>query len=360
MKQILVFRRGLLGDNLVAAPALWLLRQAYPQAHIALVSEQPPDGGPTWGELVFGNSGLVDEIIGFGGYNSQSMLVKCKSLLFLLCQIETRHWDLGIALDCKEKVKREPLVLRLARAREIIVPKEEHSVRNASGRHEARHVSEILLSVLSNSRILIPGKCAARMDIGITPEEEAEADDIWDNLGAGEQPKPWIAVGPWSNMPTKQWPMERFLGVLRRIHEITAGTPFLFGGNRDHEDGLGVVRQLGFGVSFAGVAAVRHAVAIMRHCAFFLGCDTGTMHMAVSAGLKCVAIFSARDIPGLWYPYGEGHIVLRKSVPCEGCMARICSKPNIRCVHMVGAEEVVGACISMLSRVQSASPDVPD
>ena len=36
------------------------------------------------------------------------------------------------------------------------------------------------------------------------------------------------------------------------------------------------------------------------------------MHLAVSSGLRCVSLFSGRDYPGLWDPYGEGHIVLRK------------------------------------------------
>ncbi len=85
----------------------------------------------------------------------------------------------------------------------------------------------------------------------------------------------------------------------------------------------------------------------MRHCTFFLGNDTGSMHMAVAAGLKCVAVFSSRSAPGAWYPYGPGHIVLRKFVPCEGCQLVECVENRMQCILAITVDEVLSTCREM-------------
>ena len=75
-------------------------------------------------------------------------------------------------------------------------------------------------------------------------------------------------------------------------------------------------------------------IAALERCAFYLGNDTGTMHMAVAAGIPCVAVFSSRDFPGNWYPYGNGHVVFRTPIKCEGCFLEKCIENEMRCtVH---------------------------
>jgi ADP-heptose:LPS heptosyltransferase len=45
----------------------------------------------------------------------------------------------------------------------------------------------------------------------------------------------------------------------------------------------------------------------MQGAAFYLGHDSGPMHLAALAGTSCIAIFSARAKPGVWFPHGDGH-----------------------------------------------------
>ncbi len=103
-----------------------------------------------------------------------------------------------------------------------------------------------------------------------------------------------------------------------------------------------------------GRLGVRAGIAAMEGCGFYLGNDTGTMHMAVSAGIPCVAIFSARDYPGLWYPYGHGHIVLRRTVHCEGCMLEVCHKNGKNCLMSISVDEVLEACTKMIERISGS------
>ncbi len=102
----------------------------------------------------------------------------------------------------------------------------------------------------------------------------------------------------------------------------------------------------------AGGLTIRQAMACMSKCVFFLGNDAGTMHMAVSAGLKCVAIFSARDYPGKWDPYGSDHVILRKRVPCEGCLQGECPN-NMKCIELITVKEVFHSCARIISGTRS-------
>ena len=98
----------------------------------------------------------------------------------------------------------------------------------------------------------------------------------------------------------------------------------------------------------AGALGIRQSLAALRRCRLYVGNDTGTMHLAVAAGTRCVAIFSARDRPGLWEPYGSGHRVLRRKIECEGCELMECTEKGNACTLAIGVDEVVSACRSIL------------
>jgi ADP-heptose:LPS heptosyltransferase len=66
------------------------------------------------------------------------------------------------------------------------------------------------------------------------------------------------------------------------------------------------------------------------------------MHLAGLMGKTCIALFSARDIPGKWMPLGTRHRLLRKYVPCAGCMLEICDKNNL-CLTSISVDEVLAA-----------------
>jgi heptosyltransferase-3 len=100
---------------------------------------------------------------------------------------------------------------------------------------------------------------------------------------------------------------------------------------------------------------VREGIAALQKCALFLGNDTGTMHMAVAAGIPCVAIFSSRDYPGNWYPYGNNHIVFRTPIDCEGCMLERCIERKMECILSIDEDQVYAAAQKMLGSSRSIS-----
>jgi ADP-heptose:LPS heptosyltransferase len=94
---------------------------------------------------------------------------------------------------------------------------------------------------------------------------------------------------------------------------------------------------------------VRESAALMESARFYLGNDTGVMHLAAAVGLCCVAVFSARNWPGIWEPYGKGHRMLRFDVPCSGCHLTVCDK-DLHCLREITVEQVYQACVEVITR----------
>jgi len=102
-------------------------------------------------------------------------------------------------------------------------------------------------------------------------------------------------------------------------------------------------------VNWAGSLSVLESAEALRRCTLYLGNDTGIMHLAAAVGTRCIAIFSARDHPGKWYPYGQGHVVIRKQIPCEGCYLTVCEEHRMACLMEINVEEVCQAVLSDLN-----------
>jgi ADP-heptose:LPS heptosyltransferase len=73
------------------------------------------------------------------------------------------------------------------------------------------------------------------------------------------------------------------------------------------------------------------------------------MHLASAVNIPCVTIFAATDYPNRWFPQGNQHISIRKSVECEGCFSPTCFNKNL-CLQLVTVEEVYQSCIQILER----------
>ncbi len=159
-----------------------------------------------------------------------------------------------------------------------------------------------------------------------------------------------LAVGPGSKMPAKRWPCEGFfeLGKLL-LKKFPCLHLIVLGGREDAETGKKLCSAWGERAhNFAGELSVYGSAAALERCSGFAGNDTGTMHLAAMTGVPCVALFSARDLPGKWAPYGDGHIILRHATGCAGCMLEECKEHHGRCMRLITVEQVFEAAQKIL------------
>ena len=212
------------------------------------------------------------------------------------------------------------------------------------------NVCDFLIESLKREGVFVPDDPFTLMHMGLSQEERDKAKHWLSERGV----KPGdlvIGIGPGSKMPSKLWPPERFREVAKAIDEKYSPIFLAFGSVAEREVCESVLTGLGRGINCAGEMDVRMSSAVFEHVSVYVGNDTGTMHMAVSGGAKCVALFSARDWPGRWNPYGEGHTVFREVVPCEGCMLEVCDKENL-CMMKILPNKVIDAAFKTIDKSQ--------
>lgn len=354
VRRILIFRIGELGDSLIALPSFRLIRDSFPDAHIALLSNlNSREKHVTPNQIL--PARFIDEWI---TYPSSFSGTRGFDMLTLLRTLRNANYDLLIYLSPRTRnvaaVKRDLLFFRLAGIRNVAGAEGLEALPgkvNGSPLPAVTHEADHLLERLATNGIGTGARGAATFDLELTKEEFASAEEwVQRNIPESTQ-SVLVGVGPGSKWPSKVWPEENFaeLGV-RLFARETQLCPVIFGGPSDHPLGDKLLRVWGRGLNAAGELTPRESAAVLSRCAFYVGNDTGTMHLAASVGTRCVAIMSAQDWPGRWNPYGKEHAILRKQVECEGCQLEICGKENLRCLTGISVDEVVHASRQLLEK----------
>ena len=353
-KRILVFRIGQLGDTIVALPAMWLVRKNYPDAHIALLCDRHPGKRHVIASDLLRGSKIFNEYLSYPVSESGEFL-RSRRMASLLANIRRKHFDTLVYLAptnrTAEQVARDRRFFSLAGIRNFIgmhgfeplEPKQKGEPMVSSSPE-----SELLFRRLEASGLKAEPRDRSRMDLGLSEADEAVMRG-WLSPLPSDKGRAWIAVGPGSKMPAKRWPLERFLHVIGELISEFDIWPVIFGGEEDRVIGAWLLDRWGSGYNAAGALGIRSSLAAMKHCELFIGNDTGTMHMAAAVGLPCVATFSSRERPGLWYPPGEGHRVFRSAIDCEGCGLVECIELGNECLKRISVEGVLSACRELLA-----------
>ncbi len=353
-RKILLFHSGSIGDTLISFPFLKGIRVRWPYAEIVLFSYSAYTGLACVRELL-GPSGLVDRVSGFTTSGNVAGIVL--RLFASVGQVRREHFDLAININ-QTAPKYYALRMKLWRVwcllagirhwmgdkSLFIFP----SVRPGAPVPTVPHHMDMIAARLEASGIMVPDR---RIDLNLTDGERHHAQIVWTEKAVsmvGEKIPVAIGVGG----KKLRWPVERFEELIRRVSGLGI-VPVFFGGRENIPEIERMIAQLGFGFNAAdaGLASLRETVAFMANCKFYVGNDTGTLHMAVAAGLKCVGIYSSHNYPGAWNPYGEGHIVVRHDLPCAGCLVTVCPKERPSCIEDITVDEVESAVKRMLGQV---------
>lgn len=350
IKRILIYRIGQLGDTIIALPALWALRKHFPSAQLCMLVDRHPDAHYVMPGQALPRDRLIDDWIEYP--TSIITGVQPKLMVEIMFDLRRRRFDTMVYLVPRGRqpwrVWRDLAFFRLAGIRNFIGHEGRKSLPpKVEGRPLplVEHEADNLLTRLSLSGIPVPLPGKGCMELCLTNEEQEQV-ACWmtDRIGKRFNQLPLIGIGPGSKWPSKVWPVERFAELGQRLIAQLGVYPIIFGSSEEYDLGERLVAQWGRGANAAGQLGVRQAAAVLKACRLYVGNDTGTMHLAAAVGVPCVGIFAAIDWPGRWYPYGAKHIVLRRSVPCEGCLLRICIDEEMRCLKLVSVDDVFVAC----------------
>lgn len=314
-RRLLMVRLSAIGDVVNTLPAVTLLRHALPDAFLGFAVEDRAR------DVIVGHP-LLDRVHVFPRRRWRTLLWSADPRNWLQLRREVRDYRAELRAQRYEVVLDEQSNLKGA----------VHAFASGAPRRIgfARGHDYELNHLLSTEQVTPPAERPHRVDkfvsllgaLGIDgaersyvlPEDAAARARVAAYLtGAGLGPRGFVVVHPGTSDhgAEKRWPPESF-AELARLVGVRLGLPVLVTwGPGEEELARRVCTLAGPAARLApATASLLELAELLRQAAVFVSADTGPMHLAVAAGVHCVALFGPKD-PAVYGPYGTGHVVLR-------------------------------------------------
>ena len=184
--------------------------------------------------------------------------------------------------------------------------------------------------------------CAPRLQLGAPPADALLPQD-----------KPLLALNAGAEYgPAKRWPLDRFIAAAKAMVERHHFRWVIIGGPKETDLGGQIAAALGgqHAINLAGRTTLLGLCHALAQCRLLLTNDSGPMHLAAALGKPVVAIFGSTE-PALTGPDVAGdtrHVLLRRAPPCSPCFLRECPI-DFRCMTAITVEDVVEAVGKVIS-----------
>ena len=348
-KRICIYRTGFIGDTVCALPAMHMVRNAYPRAHLTLLTS-PVDGKFPGAKELLANTDLFDEVHVY----LKSEVTGINNRLAFLHSMRRQHFDMWI--DLPQELAgpfsqlRNLLIARLIGVRWGygwgFVTTIRLWVRAQSECLTFPNEVEKLLAIVRNAGIPVGDEVTFPLDLGF--DERNSIDRLLGNVAHR-----LVGMAPGAKRSLSIWPVERFVRVGRYLSSRGFRVVVL-GGSADATVCRAVTEGIaGETINLAGRTSLKESCEVLRRCSILICNDSGVQHLASAVHTPCISVFSAHDMPGKWYPYGTQNVVLRKWVECHTCYLQTCPYDN-RCIKMVDTEEVIAAIDLKLESISEA------
>jgi heptosyltransferase-3 len=308
--RILVYRLGSLGDTVVALPCFRLIRQRHPEAAIIVLTNVPVSGKAAALEAVLENTGLIDGVIPY-----PVGLRDPKQLAALRGRIAREKFDLVISLTAARgwpASLRDYLFFRACGIPKIIgIPWRRRDLACVARDGVYENEADRLLrrvAALSDGDSTTGGD-PTRLDLGLTEAERADAAFLLEKVAIRP---PFIVASVGTKSPVNDWGMENWRRLLTELGRDFPNHGLILLGAPDEAARSDDLARAWTGphANLCGQTSPRLSAALLEKARLFIGHDSGPMHLAAAAGTPIVAIFSALNPPGQWFPRGPRTTVL--------------------------------------------------
>jgi lipopolysaccharide heptosyltransferase III len=362
-KRVLIYRLGSLGDTVVALPCFHLMARVFPDAERWLLTNIPVSPKAPSPATVLGGSGLIHGLVDY-----PVRLRGLSTLRALSRRIRDLRPELLVYLVERTRVQMLARDLLFFRASGIA-----HIVGAPCRRDLRRHRYD------AASQTYEPE--AARLARTLSAVGDARCDDpaSWDlQLGSGERTRAAEVLHRWpgrdqflvccvgTKVDVKDWGVANWQAMLAQLSKDHPSMGLvLVGASQEASVSTEAARKWsGPKLNLCGSTTPRETAALLERARLFIGHDSGPMHLAAAVGTRCVAVFSARQRPRIWFPFGDGHRVIYHRTACEGCGLEQCVTFGKKCMTSINVGEVhaaVSATLtdSLLALEPSASAATP-
>ncbi|WP_331774354.1 glycosyltransferase family 9 protein [Sulfurospirillum sp. 1612] len=324
IENILFFKVGSMGDNIITLPTIASIKKQYPNIKITILTNSGKS--PVSIENLIDKS-YVEEFINYTG----------KSKKEFVRLLQDKKFDLVIDLTQPSslfRTVRNMIVFRYLginkaigwEISELSFLRKFQDKYNLVGSELERYLNLIKKYKISIDREFI---------LNITKNEIEKIDLLIDEKDLKDKKIIAIVVG--SKRITTRWPIEYFNEVIKYINTNTNYIPVIIGGN---EDNILVELLKERVVNLCGKLTPLESAEFLKRVEFTISNDTGPMHLSYAVGTKVIGIFSARGFRGKWYPPKDLGIVLRdNNIECNLCYKETCE--HLSCLKNITSNKII-------------------
>lgn len=338
--RILVYHQACIGDMLMAIPAFQAIRSAFPQAVIDLfcVSGVP---GSIQLQLIEPLH-LFDHIRTIETFGSLAQR--------FIPRLRIIHAMMNCKYDNVFMVTFTPKWYEYFFFQHAGV-KNLFSLPLWSRNKGMKRANDILLDSLEREGIPC-GKFRGIPDLKLSDAEKRSGKALFDSLRLPQDKIPFVScIG--GRKSSCRFPLSRYLPLLKKMIPEFDLFPVFLCGMDDREMTGSFVRELGSGclLSADDRLPLRTLICSLQHFRFYLGNDTGPIHLAAAAGVPCIGLYGAQGCGNTFHPMGDDHIILQTPMPCSGCNLPSCAKAEEPlCIRQLRDEDIVQAVSNLLHR----------
>ena len=295
IRKILLVRANFrMGNSVLAAPAISIFRNKFPNAKIDLV------GAPISANLFQGFP--IDQHF--------SVTRRFPDCLWhypaLIKQLRSARYDLAVELSCSQSAL-GAFVVGLSQARFRVGLRGEwgrwYNVRipRPQERNKYKSLPAFLEALGLNAVESLPS-----LALSAAEQEEAKK-RIQASITYPERPVVGVFVGG-RKTGDKRWPVKNFLELIARLYRQGNNVVTFFGPEEKKLMPL-FTDALDHGVALVFEPSPRKFAGLVSNCDLFVSCDSGPMHLACAVGTRVVAIFEKQNFDRWGPPPGMARIV---------------------------------------------------
>ncbi len=343
---ILIVKLSAIGDVVHTLPSLKALRTLYPDAHITWIVEEASS------DILYHHPDLDRVIVSYRKRWIKD-LKKFKNIKSTFAEIRTiikkirdRRYDLVI--DFHGLFKSALFVFLSGGKRKLGYD----SMQELNGlfltdkiyEDMQKHAVERYLDLIRYAGYDGP---VLKASITIEPEDQRRVLTLLDKNHVDIN-EPFVTVSPVALWDTKLWNNEKFAHLCDRISSELK-VAIILTGNRKEGRLTQIESLMEYPVVNLGSSTTLRELAYLYSLSkLLITTDSGPMHIAAAVGTPTIALFGPTD-PGRTGPYGNGHLIIRRNVPCSPCFLKSCN--SMKCMNDISVEEVLKAVQNKLKGV---------
>lgn len=354
ISRILILSVAGVGDTLLFTPALKLLRNGFPNAHITMLVMYRASL-----ELLQGSE-YLDDIV-WWPFLEKGYL---RSLWFML-QLGRQGFDLCIKAFPAARWQYNLLSL-LSRARYRIcvihntgqdyktgVLFHTHTIlQKENSHHVVENLRLLELLGIDYTGEMVPLEIPlTEADREFTGDFLAQRDLSSHDLLIGLHP----GTGETKNLHLRRWPKENFAQLGDELDAKYNARIILFGGPNERQLRQEIAALMSVEPVVADDLTMKQTAATIERCNLFISNDSSLMHVASATRVPVVAIFGPTNT-NMTYPWGTEYEIVHLNFPCSPCYHAstaplICyEKKDFECVKSITVAQVVGAVEKLMKR----------